>query len=164
MANRFQTKSIKPNLSEADAASISVEISFMSATNKREIAFIDPGVDDVETLLNGIRPNVEPILLSSDEPAPRQMARTVHGREGLEAIHVIAHGRPGEVSFGFGVLSRDSLDTYSIDLRSLGVALNKSGALRLWSCEIGKGDCGSEFVQALAAAVGADVGASAGPS
>ena len=27
----------------------------------------------------------------------RQMARAVQGREGLEAIHVIAHGRPCEV-------------------------------------------------------------------
>ncbi len=33
----------------------------MSVTLKREIAFIDCGVDDLATLLAGIRPDVEPI-------------------------------------------------------------------------------------------------------
>jgi hypothetical protein len=48
---------------------------------KPEIAFIDRGVDDIETLLAGMRPEVEPILQSDEEPAPRQMARAVRGRE-----------------------------------------------------------------------------------
>ena len=65
----------------------------MTAPPKREIAFIDRNVDDLTSLLAGIRPDVEAILLSDNEPAPCQMARAVRGREGLEAIHVIAHGR-----------------------------------------------------------------------
>src|SRR6266704_236989 len=77
-------------------------------TTKREIAFIDRNVDDLGTLLAGMRADVQPILLSDDEPAPRQMARAVQGREGLEAIHVIAHGRPGGVSFGAGALTLDT--------------------------------------------------------
>jgi hypothetical protein len=35
---------------------------------KREIAFIDRNVDDLGTLLAGMRPEVEPVLLSDDEP------------------------------------------------------------------------------------------------
>jgi hypothetical protein len=106
MAKLQEIASIQPNISEAEAhraaLSFSAETLSMSATPKREIAFIDRGVKDLATLLAGIRPEVEPILLSNDEPAPRQMARAVQGREGLEAIHVIAHGRPGEVSFSGG--------------------------------------------------------------
>src|ERR1700752_5209849 len=121
MADHFETKSIKPNLSDAaGASSISLESSSMSRTYKREIAFIDPGVDDLQTLLNDMRPDVEPILLSADEPAPQQMARAVRGREGLEAIHVIAHGRPGEVCFGAGGLSVESLEDNARDLATLG--------------------------------------------
>src|SRR5262249_35464038 len=85
-------------------------------TAKREIAFIDRNVDDLQTLLAGIRPDVEAILLSNDEPAPRQMARAVSGREGLEAIHVIAHGRPGAVCFGAGVLSVETVAEHANDL------------------------------------------------
>src|SRR3954447_8358139 len=103
----------------------------MTATQKREIAFIDRGVDDLATLLAGMRPDVEPILLSNDEPAPRQMARAVQGREELQAIHVIAHGRPGEISFGSGALSRDTIDEYAAELAEVGRTL-RGGALQLW--------------------------------
>ncbi|MEK1932330.1 MAG: DUF4347 domain-containing protein, partial [Pararhizobium sp.] len=74
-------------------------------THSREIAFIDPAVTDFETLLAGLRPDVEPVVLLSDEPAMTQMARILEGRTNLDAIHVIAHGRPGEVSFAAGPVS-----------------------------------------------------------
>src|SRR4051794_8941314 len=115
----------------------------MTAIQKREIAFIDRGVDDLATLLAGIRPDVEPILLSNDEPAPRQMARAVQGREGqLDAIHVIAHGRPGEVSFSAGQLSLEMIDAHSKNLEAIGVALASGGALQLWCCQTARGNRG----------------------
>src|SRR4051794_37715672 len=112
---------------------------------KREIAFIDRNVDDLEILLVGIRPNVEPILLSNDEPALRQMARAVQDRDGLETIHVIAHGRPGEVSFGAGTVSAGTLGLHSADLHALGQALN-GGEIGLWCCRAGQGAEGAAFV------------------
>src|SRR5260221_4838530 len=133
-----------------------------TTTTKREIAFIDRHVDDLETLLAGIRPDVEPILLSDDEPAPRQMARAVQGREGLEAIHVIAHGRPGEVCFGAGSLSLETVSVYSTDLARIGQALRSDGDLLLWSCETGQGKRGATFQNAMAHAVGANTGAASG--
>src|SRR5260221_7805885 len=106
-----------------------------TSTTKREIAFIDRGVDDLDTLLKSIRPDVEPILLSNDEPAPRQMARAVKGREGqLDAIHVIAHGRPGEVSFSAGALSVETIDEHAGELADIGRTL-RDGAFHLWTCE-----------------------------
>src|SRR5215475_11205097 len=101
----------------------------------REIAFIDRNVDDLDTLLAGIRPDVEAILLSNDEPAPRQMACAIQGRGGLEAIHVIAHGRTGEVRFGAGALSLESLAEHAAELGAIGRALGTDGELLLWSCD-----------------------------
>jgi hypothetical protein len=43
----------------------------------REIAFVDRKVDDLPTLLAGLRPELNPILLSDDEPALCQIARLV---------------------------------------------------------------------------------------
>ncbi len=45
------------------------------STMKREIAIIDRNVDDLDALRAGIQPDVQPVLLSDAEPAPRQMAR-----------------------------------------------------------------------------------------
>src|SRR5436305_14181454 len=112
----------------------------MTATQKREIAFIDRGVDDLATLLAGIRPDVEPILLSNYEPSPRQMARAVQGREGqLDAIHVIAHGRSGEVLFSAGALTVDTIDEDSLDLASIGRVLGANAQLLFWACNSGHG-------------------------
>src|SRR5437016_1959452 len=69
------------------------EPAVMGRTLKRAIAFIDRNVDDLGTLLASLSPHVEPILLSDDEPAPRQMVRAVRRWADLDAIHVIAHGR-----------------------------------------------------------------------
>src|SRR5215475_14888171 len=128
----------------------------------REIAFIDRNVDDLDTLLAGIRPDVEAILLSNDEPAPRQMACALRGREGLEAIHVIAHGRVCEVSFGAGALSLESLAGHAADLRAIGQALGNDGKLLLWSCDTAAGARGSAFLEALESATGAEVRSATG--
>ena len=63
----------------------------LGATAK-EIAFIDPAVSDVHgRLAPGPRSNP----LNRAEPAPRQMANALAGRQGLDAIHMIAHGASG---------------------------------------------------------------------
>ena len=131
------------------------------AMTSGEIAFIDRNVDDLTTLLAGIRPDVEAVQLSDAEPAPRQMARAVKGREGLEAIHVIAHGRPGEVSFAAGALSLETLDECSRELAEIGRSL-RDGTIQLWSCRTGCDANGAAFVDALARATGAEVAAAMG--
>src|SRR5262249_11964980 len=132
------------------------------AATLREIAFIDRNVDDLETLLAGLRPELAPILLSDDEPALRQMARLVRDCDGLEAIHVIAHGRVCEVSFGAGALSLESLAGHAADLRAIGQALGNDGKLLLWSCDTAAGARGSAFLEALESATGAEVRAATG--
>jgi uncharacterized protein DUF4347 len=150
MTNRREPK--KPlttdrQVHDADAASISGGRLPMSAStsHKREIAFIDSGVEDLQTLLKGIRLDVEPILLTAEEPAPRQMARAVKGREGLEAIHVIAHGRPGEVTFSAGALTEETIVIYANDLATVGSAVAPDGQLSLWACSVADDVRGTNF-------------------
>src|SRR5262245_24712084 len=132
------------------------------AATLREISFIDRNVDDLETLLAGLRPELDPIFLSDDEPALLQMSRLVRDWNGLEAIHVIAHGRAGEVSFSAGALCLESLAGHTADLRAIGQALSKDGKLLLWSCQTAAGAHGSAFVAALESTTGAAVRAATG--
>src|SRR5262245_27009046 len=127
--------------------------------SKCAIAFIDRNVDDLGTLLAGISPHVEPILLSDVEPAPQQMVRAVKGRADLDAIHVIAHGRPGEVSFGAGALSLDTMDDYAAELTEGGRMLG-GGAIYLWTCATARSTRGAAFGKMLAHACGAPIAAS----
>jgi VCBS repeat-containing protein len=135
----------------------------MANTQKREIAFVDPGVEDLQSLLQGMRPEVELVLLSSASSAPHQMARALSGRQRFEAIHILAHGEPGEIAFSAGLLSIDTLEADAADLAEIGSAINPDGELRLWSCSVVQGERGAAFVQAIAAAVGAKVAAASDP-
>ena len=127
----------------------------------REIVFIGPQVDDTELLCAGRRPEVRGVQLNAIEPAPRQMARTLVGRHGLEAVHVIAHGAPGEVRFAAGELSVETIEKHTDDLARIGQALRR-GKFMLWSCETGQGQRGAAFIASMKRAPGMDVAAATG--
>ena len=130
----------------------------ISMTPHSEILFIDPAVDDIGTLLNGLRPEVKAFVLDPARPAARQMARLLEGRGKLDAVHVIAHGAPGRISFGGGDWTTDTLENEAEDLGRIGLALAEGGGLRLWSCYAGAGDEGQAFVEGMRLAAGATGG------
>src|SRR5271163_3307830 len=123
----------------------------------REILFVDPGVSDIETLLGHLRPEIEAILLDPVRPVARQMAAALAGRHGLDAVHVIAHGAPGQVNFTAGGWSAETLADEAENLAAIGQSLAASGDLRLWSCQTAAGPVGAAFVAGLARASGADI-------
>src|SRR6478672_2464874 len=106
-------------------------------TRMSEILFVDPSVSDLGMILENLRPEVDAIVLDAQRPAARQMAAALQGRKELDAVHVIAHGAPGQVSFSSGEWSAESLELAAGDLAAIGNALGKHGDLRLWSCQTG---------------------------
>lgn len=124
-----------------------------------ELLFVDPSVSDLGTILRNLRPEVEAIVLNAERPAARQMALALDGRDGLDAVHVIAHGAPGRVCFAAGEWSAQTLDDGGLDLAAIGQALDASGELLLWSCNAGAGAAGTNFIDALSRAAGAPVAA-----
>ena len=55
-------------------------------SNIREIAFIDPAISDIDTLIAGLRPEIVPVRLDASSPAPEQMACVLEGFSGLRAF------------------------------------------------------------------------------
>jgi hypothetical protein len=70
---------------------------------------------DIATLLLGLRPEVEPIVLDAAVPAARQMAAVLEGRRGLDAVHVVAHGSPGRVRLAKTLVSLSVADDFRPD-------------------------------------------------
>ena len=128
-----------------------------SAVEMKQIAFIDCAVADIETLRAGLRPGIEAVMLSSRQAAPRQIAIAMQGRCDVEAIHIIAHGQPGEVSFGAGALSLETIEEHRSHLAEIGRALAADGEIRLWVCDAARGQRGAAFLTGLRLATGAAV-------
>jgi hypothetical protein len=125
----------------------------------QEILFIDTAVSDRETILRNLRPEVHAIVLDARWSAARQMAAALEGREGLDAVHIMAHGAPGRVSFAAGDWSAETLEDEADDLAAIGDALGRDGNLLMWSCQVGEGARGRSFVDALSRATGSPVAA-----
>ncbi|MBR1025216.1 DUF4347 domain-containing protein, partial [Bradyrhizobium viridifuturi] len=131
--------------------------------HKSELLFVDPLVPDLNTLLENLRPEVRAIVLDGARPAARQMAEALVGIEGLDAIHIVAHGAPGRVCFTSGEWSVDTLPVHAKDLARIGSALAQEGDVRLWSCDVARGSFGASFIGALEHEFGAGVAAACGP-
>src|SRR5438445_4591624 len=116
---------------------------------KSEVLFIDPAVSDIEIIAAGLRPEVDAILLETGRPAAQQMAEALARRSGLAAVHVIAHGAPGQVGFTDGPWSVATLAQNSGHIAAFGHALSADGEVRLWCCDTALGDDGEVFLEAL---------------
>jgi hypothetical protein len=127
-----------------------------------ELLFVDPLVRDLDSILHGLRPEVEPILLEADRPATVQMAAALASQRRFAAVHVMAHGAPGRVCFAAGDWSPETVAEEARAFVDIGEALGPDGDLRIWSCRTGDGEAGAALVDGLARATGVQVSAATG--
>ena len=128
---------------------------------KDEVFFINAGLQDLSTLLNGLPEGADVVLLDESKNGLQQMAEYLEGRQGLTAIHLLSHGAPGTVQLGNTWLSSANLAEHQAELQSIGAALKADGDLMLYGCKVGESAQGQAFIYQLASITGADVAASA---
>lgn len=134
----------------------------LTMVQAREIAFVDRSVSGLDTLLAGLWPEIEAVLLSDSQPVPEHIKTTLRGRHNLDTIHIIAHCRTREIRFGSDTLTLETLASHASELASIGEALNRNGRLLLWGCHIGTGKRDTAFVDKLAQVTSAEVDAATG--
>ncbi|MEJ1936029.1 DUF4347 domain-containing protein, partial [Nostoc sp. NIES-2111] len=125
-----------------------------------EVVFISGQVDDLDTLLAGLKPGVERVMLDSRSDGLTQIAQYLAEHSGTTAVHLVTHGRAGSVELGNVWLTRDNLDAHADTLARIGSSLAPGADLLIYGCNVGAGDAGAAFLDQLAQATGADVAAS----
>jgi Ca2+-binding RTX toxin-like protein len=126
----------------------------------RGIVFIDPKVDDYQTLKAGVKPNLEVVLLDDDCNGISQITQALLGRSGLSSLHIVAHGEAGLLSLGKDFINSNTLEEYKDDLHSWSTALASDADILLYGCKVAEGNIGKQFVEKLAKLTGANVAAS----
>ncbi len=131
-----------------------------------EMVLVDPSVGDYHSLLESLRSSSDNLtqyevhVLDASRDGFEQISSLLRDREGIDALHLVAHGDDGNLRLGTTILSGDNLSLYSDELRSWNTALSDSGDILLYGCGIAAGPEGVEFVRELATLTGADVAAS----
>ncbi|MCC3572024.1 DUF4347 domain-containing protein [Microcoleus sp. PH2017_34_RAT_O_A] len=127
----------------------------------RAIAFIDTRVQDYQSLVAGVTPGTEVVVLDGNEDAIAQITQILALRTNIDSIHIVSHGAPGSLQVGDGSLSLDDLECDRHSLQQWFSRLSKNPPnILLYGCEVAAGETGLAFVKRLSELTGASVAAS----
>ncbi|MBK7421190.1 MAG: cadherin domain-containing protein [Nitrospira sp.] len=134
--------------------------SYSPGESSTEVVFVDPTVPDYESLLAGMGPNVEVVVLDASRDGVEQIAESLTGRSGIDAIHLISHGDAGTLQLGTGTLNAESMSThYADEFTTIQQALSEQADILVYGCNFAEGEVGQAAVARLAELTGADVAA-----
>jgi Domain of unknown function (DUF4347) len=119
------------------------------------IALFDDSLEDVATLMRGVLPGVEVLLLQN---GISDLLMNLAQRPHIRQIHLFCHAQPGELYLQHQVLSRTTLAAYTTHPDWRRAWLGRD--LLLYGCQVGSGAKGKAFVQMLSRAMGARIVAS----
>ena len=85
--------------------------------SRSSIAFIDTQVPNYHSLVAGVTPGTEVVVLDGNEDAIDQITQILALRTNIDSLHIISHGTPGRLQLGSGSLSLDNLEAYAEKLR-----------------------------------------------
>ena len=130
----------------------------------KNLFIVDSRVADYQALIAGLSADSAWVLLDSNKDGLLQMQTALAGYSGLDSIQVISHGSAGTLYLGSTVLDQGNLSSYTDQLRAIGDALNATGDILLYGCDVAEGVSGQDFIAQLASLTGAEVAASTGPT
>ncbi|NGZ28044.1 MAG: DUF4347 domain-containing protein, partial [Magnetococcales bacterium] len=129
----------------------------------RQIVFITADIPQQEVLTAGWQGHIHIVSLPAHQDGMVAIARVLEECQPVDAIHILAHGKPGEVHLGTAILSLHTLRHYELLLRSWSRGLAATGEILLYGCNTAEGIKGNLFIQALAALTGKKIAASSHP-
>ncbi len=148
----------------------SASINSASRSGKGMLVVIDPGVKDYDLLAQGVLSGAEVLVLDGGEDAIAQITTALRRSVvPFSSLHLVVPGSPGALHFTSGDLSLKTMKSYVKQLQTwfavdpespASVARVLEPKLLLYSCQLGVGQAGTEFIDTLSWLTGAAVSAS----
>ncbi|MBI9019264.1 MAG: tandem-95 repeat protein [Phycisphaerae bacterium] len=126
----------------------------------QDVIFIDSAIQDYQNLITNDIDNAKVIHISPQADGIVQIAQHLKGTDNLNAIHIISHGQQGQIQLGNSNLNTRNIDDYQEILNQIGDHLKSNGDILLYGCNVGQGQTGQQFVNALADMTDADIASS----
>lgn len=149
---------------QRDTSADSEAIEQAAAETAWELVFINENVVDYQQLISSLQygednPILEIVVLDSERDGIEQVSEVLSEHQQLAAVHFISHGSDGQINLGDSWLTETSLQQNSSAIAGWGEALNTTGDLLFYGCNIA-GDSGQTLLADMAKLTGADVTAS----
>src|SRR4028119_594578 len=100
------------------------------------LVFLDSKVEDYHSLISGISPNAEVIILDKTLGGIEQITERLATKQNIEAIHIISHGSPGAVQLGANTLNSSNIESFAPQLTQWRKALIPGADILLYGCNV----------------------------
>ncbi|MCL1470075.1 Calx-beta domain-containing protein, partial [Argonema antarcticum] len=131
-----------------------------ASTQPNAIVFIDSTVPDYQSLVAGVKPGTDVIIIYPTGDEVNQITQYITSRNEINTIHIVSHGSPGSLQLGSSTLNSGNLHTYGSQLQQWRNSLTDDADILLYGCDVAAGEEGIAFVQRLSELTGADIAAS----
>jgi hypothetical protein len=126
----------------------------LAGQTSNEVIFIDSAVEGLQNFLLDHQ-QADVVLLDPDRDGMEQIAATLEGRTGIEAIHILSHGSSGELNLGNDTFNLESMNgEHADELATIKSALSEEADILIYGCDVGANESGQAFIAALSAATG----------
>ncbi|TWU54336.1 Bifunctional xylanase/xylan deacetylase precursor [Rubripirellula tenax] len=142
------------------APACEVSQSSVAQTQSNHIVFVDPSIDDISPLLNGLSADHELVLLQPNQDGLGQITKLLSQRNNVASVHIVAHGRAGQIQLGNQLVDAEVLQQRQASLRSWSNSLTETADILIYGCETGADESGLNLINEIAKLTGADVAAS----
>lgn len=136
--------------------------SSMPLTGRGMLVVLDGGIPHLEQLRRGLLPGAQVLQLGPGDGLA-QITDYLANHGGLDSLHVVSHGGPGQLFLGDQVVDLATLQGNRLALEGWRGAGGDFEIL-LYGCDVGQGIAGLQFIEALATLTGATVAASPTPT
>jgi predicted outer membrane repeat protein len=128
-----------------------------------ELIVIDYRVQDADTLLENLLRDgrdVRLLRLDADSDGLSQITDKLEQIGHVSAIHLLTHGKDGEVLLGSTHLNASTLAQHAPELLAWQHSLTANADLLIYGCDVAESVEGRDFLDSLSALTGADIAAS----
>ncbi|MFW2590244.1 DUF4347 domain-containing protein, partial [Sagittula sp. SSi028] len=120
-----------------------------------EVYVIDGQVADAGDLIAAVPARSHLITLDGNSSGLAQIEEGLSGLEGIDALHILSHGEPGEIQLGPDRLETTNLSIAELEaLQRIGGQMALGGDILIYGCDFADAE---DALSALAVATGADV-------
>jgi len=151
-----QPTAAKDTHGQADAAPATAPV----AVPGQGVVFVDSRVKDFDSLLKGVAPGTQVVVLDGSKDGLQQIAEYLGSHQGVSTVEIIAHGNTGDLWLGSTYLSADNVAARADVLGQIGKDMNVGGDILIYACNTAEGERGVSFVDSLAQYTGRDIAAS----
>jgi Tol biopolymer transport system component len=133
--------------------------SLLELIDDESIVFIDATVPDYQSLVAGIPPRTQVVILQPNTDGVAQISNALQSGN-YKSVHIVSHGSEGSLQLGASQLNLDNLAAYQQELQQWSKGLTDDADILLYGCNVASGETGKAFLQQLAQITGVDIAAS----